>query len=92
MGHLPWPTWLIVNELRKVFIDFSLILERVVFVFFIFYPFYKCFVILQNLCTMPDSVANLKKEDNPFMYQSHLKWIGIERQYKRLKNSTQNQT
>lgn len=41
---------------------------------------------------MPDSVANLKKEDNPFMYKIHLKWIGIERQYKQLKNSTQNQT
>ena len=41
---------------------------------------------------MPDSVADLKKEDNPFMYQSYLKWIGIERQYKQLKNSTQNQT
>ena len=49
-------------------------------------------VILQNLCTMPDSVANLKKEDNPFMYQSYLTWIRIERQYKQLKYSTRNQT
>lgn len=56
------------NEFRKVFIDFSLILERLEtlssFSLF-FYTFYKCFVILQNLCTMSDSVANLKKEDNP---------------------------